>query len=180
MIKLILTLILTLAPVATFAADTKSDRERKVKVALAMNAKPSAQLPTSTETFIAPVPREVTPTKKLTYFDGHAKAALDSLPLVIFVGCDLDYNTKNAILTKVDYFGDYSKPSVLIGYSAGNRLFVDKQLTGVITKEDVDKAVRDVSKKMLENPVQNMPAPASLNWQINVVPNEQVCNLNRR
>lgn len=174
--KLLLALVLMLIPAVAFSADTKADRERKVKVALALhktNKTPAATLPV-----VAPAPKEVAPpvTKKLSYFDGVTKANAANLPLVIFVGCDLEYNTKEAILTKVDFFGSYARPSVLVGYSVGGRLYVEKQLDGKFTLEEVEKAVKDVSKKLLENPLQQMPAAENpLNWQIKANCNCENC-----
>ena len=169
MVKFILSLIVLLIPFTYGFADEKADRERKVRIAIALSGKPaSAVTKPAVNPFVAPFPREAKPQEKLPYFDGYAKAHLESLPLVIFIGCDREYKTDSAILAKVEAFGSYANPSILIGYPQGNRLYIDKQLESKATNKELETAIINVSKKMVENPVKQMQsAPQPLNWQIN-------------
>jgi hypothetical protein len=162
-----------LAPVVAWGADADEARARRARAALALSG--TARAPAAD---VAPLPR---PAAKLPYADGHRKAVVDEMPLVVFVSCD-GPKPDRAISAKADApFAGVRTAGVVVGYPANGTLVIDSTLTGDdATPANVQRAV-DAAGKKIDGPPQQMPpagavAPAPLDWSIGAeLPKPGVC-----
>lgn len=150
------------------AADDKAKRERKAAAALALAA--SAK----TTAAKAPAPHKAGPCE---YADGHARSLLDQKPLVVFVGCEVQA-CEGAICSTVKghNFGAVQAPAIVIGFPRGQTLYIDSTLACPASAADLNKAIRNASKKIdvpLAKPMPQAPAPAT--WHVNADGSGCVC-----
>lgn len=144
-----------LLALAALARADDTDRDRRAKAALALaGLKP---LPAK-----APAPRAATQ----GYAAGYRAAALDAMPLVVFVGCDTHHPVSGAVVAKADEFGDVRGPAVVVGYPVQDRLFVHETLQCPVTDAQLARAVKDAAKKISQPERKDMPLARPLKWDI--------------
>ncbi len=146
-------LALLLLPLAA-SADDASERDRRARAALALSKAESVA--------VAPAPRAALPK---CYAKGHKEACADTLPLVVFVGCDL-HPVEGAVVAKWDSYPGVKSPAVVVGYPVGDRIVQDSVIACPAQAGELKRAVKSAAGKSAD--VQPMPsqkiAPVPLDW----------------
>jgi hypothetical protein len=156
--------LLALVVVSLAGPVSAEDRDRRARAALALAAAPKAP---PAAVAVAPLPRVAKPKG---YAQGHQESRDEQKPLVVFVGMDV-VPVDGAIVSKTDApeFAGVTAPAVVVGYPVGDRLFVERTLSGAPTPAEVKAAVRDAARK-IDSPAKDMPAaPKPLDWQIRTI-----------
>ena len=141
-----------------FADDASADRERRVKVALA--------IANSKVTPTAPAPHAAYP----CYAEGYRTALKSGSPLVVFVGCKGQHpipEIEGAVVSAAPELPGYKAGSIVVAYPAADSLLVEA--TFECNQHDSPKltdAVKAATRKV-ERPVKgDKVAPRPLSWEI--------------
>ncbi len=157
MTRLLLICVALIGPVTMAVAGELAEAD-KAKALIALSKAKGGRAAT------APAPHAPAPKD---YPAGYKAATADQVPLVVFVGCEVQ-PTPNAVACKCDApsFGTAKAPAVVVGYPVGERLMIDTTIAGQGTETEVKKAVEKAAKKIGDVPAKPMPAPAPADWQI--------------
>lgn len=148
------------------AADDRADRERKVKVALALSGT-DFHGPSKPVVATAPPPRAQEPKP---YAAGYERSVAEHIPLVVYVGCT-GPRIEGAATVRTENYPGVAAPAVVVGYPQGDRLIQDRTLPATATPEEIRRAAADALKKVPQPLPKDKPvAPAPLNWMIGTGP----------
>lgn len=139
-------------------ADDARDRKARAALALASTVRPAVAL--------APAPRAAV---TRDYGAGCKAAAEQEKPLVVFVGCPGN-EVAGAVVAKTDSLGEVKAPAVVVGFPAGDRLFIHATLDCPVTPERLGASVKAAAKKINDPAPREMPAPRPLDWDVRAEP----------
>lgn len=136
---------------------TQRDRDAKAALALALAAKKSA-------TSVAPRPHDAG--GLISYSLGYEKVVAEQKPLVVFVSCQ-GHKVDGAVVSFAKKLDGVDKPSVVVGYPQGQKIFIDSTIDCHVAPEAINKAVAKASKKIDVPPGKcGQVAPKPADWKV--------------
>lgn len=160
MLKYIVVFLLSFFLTALTAYGSEdSDRTRRVKVALALEATPTPIVETAPEPKVKPWPN---------YVEGYEKAFTESKVLVVYIGCEGSHpinEIPGAVVAVQTTLAPYSKGTILVAYPFGKELVTHKTLK-CEEFATVAKETENAVKKKSNATTTDSPISKPLNWDM--------------